>query len=87
MGSPTINSDNVWNIYPELLHRFKHLDDAENFMEECQVYLNILDDQLEVNFDDEVPPTGIELYGGPDDQDADSNYYMGGVNNGHGLGM
>ena len=56
-------------------------------MEECQVYLNILDDQLEVNFDDEVPPTGIELYGGPDDQDADGNYYMGGVNNGRGLGM
>ena len=56
MGSPTINSDNVWNIYCELLHRFEHLDDAVNFMEECQVYLNILDDQIELNFDDEVPP-------------------------------
>jgi hypothetical protein len=49
--------------------------------------VGIVDDQ--VNLDDEVtvPPTGIELYGGPDDQDADGNYYMGGVNNGHGLGM
>ena len=54
-------------------------------MEECQVYLNVLDDQ--VNLDDEVPPAGLELYGGPDNQDADGNYYMGGVNNGCGLGM
>ena len=40
---------------------------------------------------DEVPPrtVGLELHGGPDDQDAESNYYMGGVNNGRlgGLGM
>lgn len=85
MGSPTINSDNVWNIYRELLHRFEHLDDAVEFMEECQVYLNILDDQ--VNLDDEVPPAGIELYGGPDDKDVDGNYYMGGVNNGRGIGV
>ena len=89
MGSPAINSDNVWNIYWELLHQFECLDNAEKILEECQVYLNVLDDQ--VNLDDEVPPAGIELYGGPDDQleDADGNYnyYMGGVNNGRGLGM
>jgi hypothetical protein len=54
-------------------------------LEECQVYLNVLDDQ--VNLDDEVPPAGLELYGGPDNQDVDGNYYMVGVNNGHGLGM
>jgi hypothetical protein len=84
MGSPVINSENVWNIYRELLHRFEHLDDAENFLEECQVYLNILDEQD--NLDDEVPPAGLELYGGSDNQDGDGNYYMGGVNNGHGLG-
>ena len=29
-----------------------------------------------------VPPraVGLELHGGPDNQDAESNYYMGGVN-------
>lgn len=86
MGSPSINSDNVWNIYRELLHRFEHLDDAVNFLEECQVYLNILDDQVDLDDEVAVPPTGIALYGGPDDQDADGNYYMGGVNNGRGLG-
>ena len=64
---------------------YVNLDDAVDFMEECQVYLNILDDQ--VNFDDEVPPAGLDLYGGPDNQDADGNYYMVGVNNGRGLGM
>lgn len=85
MGSPTIDSNNVWNIYCELLHRFEHLDDAVDFIEECNVYLNILDNQI--NWDDEVAPAGIELFGGPDDQDADGNYYMGGVNNGRGLGM
>ena len=85
MGSPAINSENVWNIYRELLHRFEHLDDAVNFMEECQVYLDVLDNQ--VYLDDEVPPAGLDLYGGPDNQDADGNYYMGGVNNGRGLGM
>ena len=35
MGSPAINSENVWNIYRELLYGFEHLDNAENFLEEC----------------------------------------------------
>ena len=85
MGSPIINSENIWNIYRELIYRFEHLDDAVNFLEECQVYLNVLDDQA--NLDDEVPPAELEFYGGPDDQDADGNYYVGGVNNGRRLGM
>ena len=51
---------------------------------ECQVYLNVLDNQVNLDDDDlAVPPAGLELYGGPDDQDVDGNYYimMGGVNN------
>ena len=48
MGSPVINSENVWNIYRELLYRFGYLDNAEFFLEECQVYLNVLDDQVTV---------------------------------------
>ena len=39
------------------------------------------------NLDDAVPPVGRELYGGPENHDADGAYYMGGVNNGRGLGM
>ena len=84
IGSPTVDSESDC----EILQWFKHLDNAVNFLEECQVYLNILDDE-QVNLDDEVmvPPPGIELYGGLDHQDADSNYYMRGVDNGCGLGM
>ena len=59
MGSPTINSENVWNIYWELLHQFEHLDNAVDFMEECQVYLNFLDNQ--VNVDDEA----VVVFGSP----------------------
>jgi len=63
MGIPVVNSENVWDIYCELHHRFEHLDDAVNFIEECQVYLDILDAQD--NLDDSVPPVRRELYGGP----------------------
>ena len=86
MGSPVINSENVWDIYCELHYRFEHLDDAVNFIEECQVYLDILDAQD--NLDDAAePPLGRELYGGLENRDADGVYYMGGVNNDHGFGM
>ena len=57
MGGPAINSENVWSIYHKLrvLHRFEHLDsDAVNFMEECQVYFNVLDDQINLDLDDEA---------------------------------
>ncbi len=53
------------------------------FMEECQVFLSIWDDQDEIEIE---PPEGVELFGGLDHTDADGNYYMGGVNNGKGLG-
>ena len=71
MGSPVINSENVWDIYCELHYRFEHLDDdAVNFIEEFQFYLDILDAQD--NLDDVVvPPLGRELYGGLENCDAD----------------
>jgi len=37
--------------------------------------------------DDAVPPVRRELHGGPEYRDADGTYYVGGVNNGHGLSM
>ena len=33
MGSPVINSKNVWDIYCKLHYGFEHLDDAVNFIE------------------------------------------------------
>ena len=84
MGSPVVDSENVWGVYRELLHRFEHLDDAVNFIEECQVYLDIQDERA--NIENAVPPAGVKLYGGLDMPDTDGAYYMGGVNNGRGLG-
>ncbi|KDR77552.1 hypothetical protein GALMADRAFT_65908 [Galerina marginata CBS 339.88] len=83
MGSPTVNSENVWDIYRELVHRFEHLDDAADFNEECQVYLDTLEDQSDIEI--AVPPLGVELYGGIENPDTNGDYYMGGVNNGQGL--
>lgn len=85
MGSPNINSENIWEIYRELVYRFEHLDDAVDFIEQLQVYLNLLDD--EGNVADVEPPAGMELHGGLENPGPDGAYYMGGVNNGLGLGM
>ena len=85
MGSPNINSENIWEIYRELVYCFEHLDDAVDFIEQLQVYLNLLDD--EGNIADVEPPAGMELHGGPENPGPDGAYYMGGVNNGLGLGM
>jgi hypothetical protein len=84
MGSPVVNRKNVWDIYSELLDRFEHLDEAVDFMEECEVYLQAMEAQI--NADDAVPPVGRELYGGIENPGPDGNYYMGGVNNGLGIG-
>lgn len=84
MGSPVVNSENVWDIYCELIYRFEHLDQAVEFMEECQVFLSLCNDQ---DNNEIAPPDGKELFGGLDHADKDGNYYMGGVNNGRGLGV
>lgn len=82
MGSPLVDSSSVWAIYQELLERFEHLDDAADFAEQCQIYLSLL--EATNDDDDNEAPTGHDLLGGADNGDGD--YYMGGVNNGRGLG-
>ena len=42
MGSPDINCENIWEIYRELIHRFEHLNEAVGFIEQLQVYLDLL---------------------------------------------
>lgn len=85
MGSPDISSENIWEIYRELVYRFEHLDDAVDFIEQLQVYLDLLGD--EGNIEDIEPPAGMELQGGLENPGPDGAYYMGGVNTGLGLGM
>ena len=82
MGRPNIN---IWEIYRRLVYRFQHLDDTVDFIEQLQVYLNLLDD--EGNVADVEPPAGMELHGRLENPGPDGAYYMGGVNNGLGLGM
>ena len=84
MGSPDINSENIWEIYRELIHHFEHLDEAVDLIEQLQVYLDLDDD--DVDMADIKPPVCMDLHGEPDNSGPDGAYYMGDVNNGLGLG-
>ena len=84
MDCPALNSDNIWDIYQELLSQFEWLDNAADFIEECKIYLAILDAQT--NNEEGLAPIGKELNGGPEHPGTDGAYYMGGVNNGLELG-
>ena len=84
MGSPDINSENIWEIYRELIHHFEHLDEAVDLIEQLQVYLDLDDD--DVDMADIKPPVCMDLHGESDNSGPDGAYYMGDVNNGLGLG-
>ena len=84
MGSPTLTSENIWEVYRELLARFEQLDDAVDFIEECEIYLAMLEAQS--NNEENLAPVGEDLLGGLENLATDGAYYMGGVNNGLGLG-
>jgi hypothetical protein len=83
MGSPDINSESIWKIYCKLIHHFEHLDEVVDFIEQLQVYLDLLDG---INMVAIEPPAGMDLHGGPDNPGPDGAYYMGGINNGLRLG-
>ena len=46
MRSPAVNSENIWDVYQELLVRFEQLDDAVDFIEEYEIYLAMLEAQM-----------------------------------------
>jgi hypothetical protein len=88
MGSPSVTSENVWDIYRELLFRFEHLDEAIECVEEWEIQLSLTDHDS----DDEQYPMmegQRDLLGGSDSMNDSEggDYYMGGVNNGMGLGL
>jgi len=82
MGSPPIFRENAWEVYTHLVARFEQMDTYADLLDEWEIHVNLLDG------DDNAlkPPSGLELCGGLDAVDKDGNYYMGGVNNGKGLG-
>lgn len=96
MGHPEVTSNNVWDIYRGILQGLEAIQHASE--EEAQEYTYCLE-QWEVQAsllegndqDSEVVPypliEGRDLLGGVDNPNSDGDYYLGGVNNGQGLGM
>jgi len=76
MGSPVISWKNVWDVYKELLFRFEHLDEATDCIEAWEIQVNLMDEDEDSGYP--LIPGQRDLLGGTD--------YMGGVNNGCGLG-
>ena len=86
MGSPPIFRENAWEVYSHLVARFEQMDAYADLLEEWEIHVNLLDEPEARDDNALKPPSGLELYGGWDAVDKDGNYYMGGVNNGKGLG-
>jgi len=87
MGSPVISWQNVWDIYNELLFRFEHLDEATDCIEALEIQVNLMDLDGEGLTSYPLIAGQRDLLGGIDVVDReDGSYYMGGVNNGCGLG-
>lgn len=82
MGSPVINRTNVWGVYRELLHRCRTLNHAPEQFERWEQVVTASQDEDTVD----LLPELEELPMGMDSVRADGSYYMGGVNNGQGLG-
>ena len=96
MGRPEVTSKNVWAIYRGILQDLEVVQhaseqEAEEYaecLEQWEVQASLIEGHDE---NDHVTPYaligGKELLGGIDHPDPDGNFYLGGVNNGRGLGM
>ena len=85
MGCSVISWKNVWDIYKELLFRFEHLDEVTNCIEAWEIQVNLMDEDKDSGYP--LIAGQSDLLGGMDVIDKeDHSYYMGGVNNGSGLG-
>lgn len=84
MGSPIVFAENIWDIYRELVNHFKHLEDAIEFGEACQAYLQRIEEETQAQ--EALPPARIELLGGPKNINKDGYIFLGGVNHGRGMG-
>ena len=91
IGSPQLNAANIWDVYRDILQRLHGITTADasqdyiDAVDEWQVSESLQDQGGE---NDSVPYPlieGRELFGG-NEQD-DGSVYLGGVNEGRGLGM
>jgi hypothetical protein len=96
MGRPEVTSRNVWEIYQGILQDLEVVQhaseqDAQEYaecLEQWEVQASLLEGDDENGRVIPYPPIdGQELLGGMDHPNADGDFYLGGVNNGQGLGM
>jgi hypothetical protein len=85
MGRPAIDRDNVWAVYLELLHRFRLLAALPpDYHVEWREAATLAHQEVIDNGDAlDLMPGLQEL---PEGRGSDGLQYMGGVNNGHGIG-
>jgi hypothetical protein len=85
MGQPVVTRGNVWDVYLALLNHFHQLDEAHaNYHNQWKA---IFTENQDENLGEIELLEGLEgLRGGQDIYGPDGSYYMGGVNNGAGLG-
>lgn len=84
MDSPVVTRQTVWDIYRELHHRFSHLDEALVMLPEWEAAAG-----QSAQFSDSDAGCEVELLQGLKDLEDQRgpDAYMGGVNNGRGLGQ
>jgi hypothetical protein len=85
MGSPAVSRDNVWDVYRELLHRFRLLEALPpDYHVEWEEAATLAREDRTVNGDQFDLMPGLQDL--PEGSRSDGFQYMGGVNNGHGIG-
>ncbi|KAH7922898.1 hypothetical protein BV22DRAFT_1016396 [Leucogyrophana mollusca] len=87
MGTPLITRENVWDVYRDMLARVQHFEQLPATLEqEWQVH-NTEGDPDNAAFNHIPLIAGLtELPNGEDVARSDGSIYLGGVNNGNGLG-
>jgi hypothetical protein len=92
MGAPTLTSENIWDVYHELLEQLEALQaamDAEDYvncMEQWEVNENLMAKADPEDLQPYPLIDRLDLRGGLENPREDGSIYLGGVNGGDGLG-
>lgn len=96
MGSPKVEFGTAWNIYRHIVQKLQDItarraDEDQDYVDavvQWQVSEFLQDEGAEAEPDVPYPRMeGRELYGGYESPREDGSIYLGGVNEGRGLGM
>ena len=88
IGSPDINSENIWMVYRELILRLTEIAEAgedENYIDSVEQW-EISENLQDRNVESQVVYPLIACRELPSCQHEDGSIYLGGVNGGQGLG-